>query len=192
MSKSKARLGRFFVVSAPSGTGKTTMVRRVLGEFPDLGRSISYTTRPPRVGERDGFDYYFVDEKSFREMVHGGRFFEWEEVHGALYGTPREPLTRRREEGKDTILDIDTRGALNLKESFPDSFLIFLSPPSLIALEERLRKRRTEEEGSLRRRLEDARREMEEKDRFDYVIMNDNLDLAYEKLKEIIRRERSS
>lgn len=168
------------------------MVRRVLGEFPDLGRSISYTTRPPRVGERDGFDYYFVDEKSFREMVHGGRFFEWEEVHGALYGTPREPLTRRREEGKDTILDIDTRGALNLKESFPDSFLIFLSPPSLIALEERLRKRRTEEEGSLRRRLEDARREMEEKDRFDYVIMNDNLDLAYEKLKEIIRRERSS
>lgn len=179
-------MGRFFVISAPSGTGKTTLVSRLLREMPDLGRSVSWTTRPPRAGEKEGIDYHFIDEKTFREMAHEDRFFEWEEVHGFFYGTPKEPLLERRKKGKDTVLDIDTRGALNLKQAFPESCLIFLLPPSLAVLEERLRSRRTEEEVSLKRRMENARREIAEKDKFDYVIINDDLDRAYREVKKII------
>jgi guanylate kinase len=175
-----------FAISAPSGTGKTTLVKRLLQEAPDLGRSVSCTTRSPRAGEEDGRDYHFIDEKTFREMERQNRFFEWEEVHGAFYGTPRETLVKRRQEGKDTILDIDTRGALNLKKEFPDSCLIFLLPPSLSALEERLRNRKTEEEVSFKRRMENARREIAEKDKFDYVIINDDVNRAYEEMRRII------
>jgi guanylate kinase len=158
--------------------------------MPDLERSVSWTTRPPRPGEKEGVDYRFIDEKTFREMVREDRFFEWEEVHGSFYGTPREPLLQRRREGKDTVFDIDTRGALNLKQAFPESCLVFLLPPSLAVLEERLRRRRTEEEVSLKRRMENARREIAEKDKFDYVIINDDLDRAYEKLREIVFKEK--
>lgn len=119
-------------------------------------------------------------------MVGQGLFFEWEEVHGALYGTPKAPILKRRDEGLDTILDIDTRGALNLKKTYPDSRLIFLMPPSIEALEQRLRQRKTEGEFSLKRRMENARREMGEKDKFDYVIINDDLDRAYQELRNII------
>lgn len=182
--------GRFFVISAPSGTGKTTIVQRLLKEFPDLHRSISCTTRAKRPGEKNGQDYLFVDENSFREMVNCGDFFEWEEVHGALYGTPKGALLKAREGGGDTVLDIDTRGALNLKKSFPDSCLIFLLPPSLQVLEERLRSRQTEEAVSMKRRLENARREMGEKKNFNYVIINDDLNRAYEEVRDIILRKK--
>lgn len=180
-----------FILSAPSGTGKTTLLKRLLAEFPKIGRSVSCTTRPPRSEERDGRDYYFVDEKKFRRMVKEGRFFEWEEVHGFFYGTLREHLIGCQGEGKDTVLDIDTRGALNVKKEFPGARLIFLMPPSLQVLEERLRRRQTEGEDSLKLRLEDARREIAEKDRFDYVIVNDDLDQAYEGLRRIVLRERT-
>ena len=190
MNRKKPPLGRFFVVSAPSGTGKTTLLKRLLSEFGTLGRSVSCTTRPPRPGEREGEDYYFIGEPAFRDRVRQDQFFEWEEVHGALYGTPKAPLLLRREEGKDTVFDLDTRGALSLKRSFPDSCLIFLGPPSLEALEKRLRTRRTESEPALRLRLEDARREMEEQDKYDYVIINDDLQQAYQELKEIFRNAR--
>jgi len=189
-SKENRRLGRFFSLSAPSGTGKTTLLKRLLAEFPEIGISISCTTRSPRPGEKDGRDYYFIDEKKFQQMVQESQFFEWEEVHGSFYGTPKQRLIERLREGKDTILDIDTRGALSIKREFPDACLIFLMPPSLTALEERLRVRRTEGEGSLRRRLEDARREIAEKDKFDYVIINDDLDKAYEELRQIVQREK--
>lgn len=184
--------GLFFTVSAPSGTGKTTVVKRLLKDHPEIGRSVSYTTREPRAGEKEGVDYYFTDEKTFREMKDRGRFFEWEEVHGACYGTPKEPLLKRRQEGKDTVLDIDTRGALNLKRQFPDTYCIFLVPPSLKVLEERLRSRMTEGETSLKRRLENARQEMGEKNRFDCVIINDDLERAYEEVKRIILQHRDS
>ncbi len=123
-------------------------------------------------------------------MVNQGEFFEWEEVHGDFYGTPKGPLILRREQGKDTILDIDMRGALNLKRAYPDSHLIFLLPPSLEALEKRLRSRKTEGEAALQRRLENARREIAEKDNFDYVIMNDDIDRAYNELRRIIDKVR--
>lgn len=123
-------------------------------------------------------------------MIREDRFFEWEEVHGALYGTPKESLLKRRAEGRDTVLDIDTRGALNLKKTFPDSCLIFLLPPSLPVLEERLKKRRTEEERERKRRLEDARREIAEKEKFDHVVVNDDVDRAYQEIRRIIDQVR--
>ena len=189
-SRTLSNGGLFFVVSAPSGTGKTTLVNRLLAEFPEIRRSVSCTTRPPRHGEKEGVDYYFIDDGKFREMVNQGLFFEWEEVHGAFYGTPKAPIIKRRDDGLDTILDIDTRGALNLKRAYPDSRLIFLMPPSIEVLEQRLRRRKTEEEVSLKRRMENARREMIEKDKFDYVIINDELDRAYQELRNIIGKAR--
>ena len=184
--------GKFFTLSAPSGTGKTTLLMRVLREFPDLERSVSCTTRPPRPGEKDGVSYRFVDEKTFREMIQNDGFFEWEEVHGHFYGTPKAPLIARREKGRDTILDIDTRGAMSVKKSYPDSCAIFLMPPSIEVLEQRLRARQTESEASLARRLNNARMEMNEKNKFDYVIVNDELDRAFEEMKRLIVLERKS
>lgn len=186
----KKKVGRFFVLSAPSGSGKTTLLNRLLAEFPDLVLSVSCTTRKMRPGERDGVDYRFVSEAEFRRMVEGGEFFEWEEVHGALYGTPKGPVLERRAKGQDTVLDLDTRGALNFKRAYPESGLIFIAPPSLDELEKRLRRRQTEAETSLQRRLENARREIAEKDRFDYVIINDDLDRAYVELKGIFLRSK--
>lgn len=186
-----ARLGRLFVVSAPSGTGKTTLVRKILKEVPGCVRSISVTTRKPRSGEADGVDYRFVSEGAFREMVDRGDLFEWEEVHDHCYGTPRAPLEARRREGRDILLDIDTRGALSIKRSYPDSCLIFLAPPSEAALEQRLRARKTEGEVSLRKRLEAARLEMAEKKRFDYVILNDDLEQAFREVRKIIEAKRA-
>ena len=189
LSNSRKGKGRFFTISAPSGTGKTTLVVRLLKEFPNLKRSISCTTRPPRPGEKEGVDYYFLDRETFEKMLKKDSFFEHEEVHGAFYGTPKAPILQRRAEGLDTILDIDTRGAQNLKKAFPDTCSIFLMPPSLEVLEERLRKRQTEEESSLQRRLQDARSQMDEHDKFDYVIMNDDVDRAYEQLRKIILKK---
>ena len=181
--------GRFFTISAPSGTGKTTIIQKVLPSFPDIKESISCTTRAPRPGERDGVDYYFVDEKTFEDMVTRGELFEWAKVHGAYYGTPKTPLLKRRQEGKDTFLDVDTQGAFNLKRAYPDTCALFLMPPSLEDLEKRLRSRKTESEKSLRIRLENARREIGEKDQFDYVIINDSVDRAVGEITRILKRE---
>ncbi len=188
---SRKKKGRIFVISAPSGTGKTTLLNRLLADYPTMKRSVSCTTRSPRPGEHEGVDYHFVNEAEFRRLTEEGGFFEWEEVHGAFYGTPKGPLVQRHEAGLDTVLDIDTRGARSVKKDFPDACLIFLMPPSLDELEQRLRSRHTEEESSLRRRLENARREMGEKNRFDYVIINYDLDRAYGELKSMVSGYRS-
>ncbi len=179
-------LGRFFAISAPSGAGKTTLVNRLLKEFPDIGRSISCTTRKPRLGEKDGVDYFFIDKEKFQDMIRKDLFFEWEEVHGACYGTPKGPLLKRRDQGQHTILDIDTRGGLTIKKAFPDSCIIFLLPPSLKDLETRLRGRKTDPEEAIQRRLEDARTQIAERSKFDYVVINDDLDRAYNKIRKII------
>ncbi len=131
-----------------------------------------------------------MEESRFRDMVREGAFFEWEEMHGRYYGTPKEPLLRRRDAGLDTVFDIDVRGAMNLKKAYPDTCSIFIIPPSLGVLEERLRRRRSEDEAAMARRLADARREMEEQDHFDYVIINDDLERAYGELKSVIEKER--
>ncbi|HEX5036815.1 MAG TPA: guanylate kinase [bacterium] len=185
-----SKTGRIFVVSAPSGAGKTTLLNRLLADFPDIARSVSCTTRPPRAGEKEGVDYYYVDEKTFRDMAQKDAFFEWEEVHSFFYGTPKPPLVDRRKKGLDTVLDIDTRGAMSVRRAFPDAVLIFLMPPSIEALEARLKGRQTEAPEALKKRLENARAEMAEQDKFDYVIINDDVDRAYSELKTIISGRR--
>lgn len=166
------------------------MLNRLLADFPDIARSVSCTTRPPRSGERDGVDYVFLDDETFREMVQKDLFFEWEEVHSSFYGTPKGPLVERRALGLDTVLDIDIRGAMSLRRAYPDACLIFLLPPSLEALEDRLKARRTEAPEALKRRLDNAKREMAERDKFDYVIINDNVDRAYQELRAIVDKVR--
>ncbi len=190
MMSSPYRPGRYFVLSAPSGAGKTTLSNRLFADFPDIGASVSCTTRPPRAGERNGIDYHFIDDALFRRRMDEGLFFEWEEVHGFLYGTPKEELLDRRARGEDTILDIDVKGALSIKKAFPESLLIFVMPPSLEDLEKRLMARKTEGEETLKRRLENAKREMAERDKFDYIIVNDDLDRAYDELKSILLKNR--
>lgn len=187
---SNSRKSLFIVISAPSGTGKTTVDRKVLSQLTDCLRSISVTTRKPRSGEREEVDYRFVTPARFQKMIDQGDFFEWEEVHGFLYGTPKVNLGEATRKGVDLLLDIDVRGALSIKKGYPESVLIFLSPPSLEVLEARLRGRRTEGEESLQQRLKAARREMEAKKEFDYVIINDELDQAVREVIEIIRQER--
>lgn len=182
----KASTGRLFVLSAPSGAGKTTLVNRLLKDVPQIECSISCTTRKPRPGEKEGVEYYFVTSEKFQEMIRAGEFFEYEEVHGYFYGTPKAPLMERRNQGLDTVLDVDTRGALSVKKAFPDSLTIFLMPPSIEVLEERLRRRQTESESSLQRRLQDAKDQLLEKENFDYVVINDDIERAYQEVLNIL------
>lgn len=183
---SREKSGLFFVISAPSGTGKTTLVRKILNEIPNTVPSISVTTRPPRPGEKEGVDYYFVSQEKFKEMKDRREFFESEEVHGYLYGTPRAALEKAQQNGKIIVLDIDVRGALTFKKNYPESCLVFLSPPSQAVLERRLRSRRTEPEASLKRRLEAAAVEMREKEKFDCVIINDDLENAFRETQKVL------
>ncbi|MBI4373305.1 MAG: guanylate kinase [Deltaproteobacteria bacterium] len=187
---SSERKGILFAVSAPSGAGKTTICKRILSELGGIVGSISVTTRGKRVGERDRFDYYFVDEERFREMQDQGELYEWQEIHGHFYGTPRKSFEEATRSGNDVLFDIDTRGALTIKRDFPESCLIFLKPPSPDVLEKRLKGRKTEEDDSLARRLRAAGEELKQQDQFDYVIINDNLEDAVREIHTIIESER--
>lgn len=189
------RKGLLFVVSAPSGTGKTTLCRAMLKLFPDLYFSVSYTTRPPRPGDEDGKDYHFVSPQEFQEMIDRGDFAEWAEVFGHRYGTSRVLLDRIREEGRDVLLDIDVQGARQLRDKSLEGIFIFILPPSLEELKRRLSSRKTEEEEALKRRLKKAGEEMAEARHYDYLVINDAVGKAREQMRAIIlaehcRRER--
>ncbi|MBI3988474.1 MAG: guanylate kinase [candidate division NC10 bacterium] len=178
------------VVSAPSGAGKTSLCERTAAELPDLVHAVSFTTRPPRPHERDGRDYYFVDQQTFQRMIDKGEFFEWAEVHGHLYGTARSELEKHLAEGKDVALDIDTQGAKQMKRIFPQGVFIFIVPPSLKMLEERLRRRKTDSEAEIRRRLKKALEEIRYYKEYQYVIVNDTFKRAVSEMKAIITAER--
>ncbi len=178
------------VVSAPSGAGKTSLCERAVAELPGLVHAVSFTTRPPRPHERDGRDYYFVDEQTFRRMVDQGEFLEWAKVHGHLYGTARSELEKHLAEGNDVILDLDTQGAAQLKRIFPQGVFIFIVPPDLKMLEERLRRRETDSEEEIRRRLKKALDEIRHYKEYQYVIVNDLLERAVAEMKAIITAER--
>jgi len=180
--------GRIFVISAPSGCGKTTLLKKLLKEKRlKLIHSISMTSRPPREDEKDGEDYVFVSEKEFRGKVKKGEFLEWEENFGNLYGTPKRFVEDALKKGTKVLLSIDVKGAMNIRSEYPcNSTLIFILPPSLAVLEERLRKRKTDGSYVISNRLKIAREEMTYKDRYDYSIVNDNLNVAYRKLRDII------
>lgn len=178
------------VVSAPSGAGKTSLCERAVAELPGLVHAVSFTTRPPRPHERDGRDYYFVDEQTFRRMVDQGEFLEWAKVHGHLYGTARSELEKHLTEGNDVVLDLDTQGAAQLKRIFPQGVFIFIVPPDLKMLEERLRRRETDSEEEIRRRLKKALEEIQHYKEYQYVIVNDVLERAVAEMKAIITAER--
>ena len=181
---------KLFVVSAPSGSGKTTLCNKLLKDDLALERSISMTTRPPRPGEKNGVDYRFVSEKYFRETVKKNGFLEHEENFGYLYGTPKKFIESRLKKGKNVLLSIDVKGAMKVRRQYPkESVLIFILPPSLDALKNRLCSRSSEDKGAISARLELAEREIAYKTRYDYTVVNDRLDAAYKRLKKIILSE---
>jgi guanylate kinase len=180
MMDATARNGRCIILSAPSGAGKTTIVRHLLGSGLGLAFSVSATTRSARPGEVDGRDYHFISEERFRQHVLAGDMVEWEEVYpGRLYGTLRSEIDRIRDTGHHAVFDIDVVGGLRLKELFGDRALaIFVAPPSMDVLEHRLRSRGTETEAALRTRLDKARAELSRAPGFDHILVNDDLDRA--------------
>ena len=182
--------GILFVISAPSGAGKTTVVRRLVRTAPGLEFSVSYTTRPPREAEQGGRDYHFLDRTEFEAMVAAGRFLEWAEVHGQLYGTGLEVTRDALAGGADLVLDIDVQGASQVRAGDVASVSTMLLPPDFETLRDRLLGRASEPETERVRRLEQARKEAQDYAKFDYVVVNDDLDRAVEGLVAIVRAER--
>ncbi len=178
------------VVSAPSGAGKTTVVARVLRELGGIRFSVSHTTRAPRGAERDGVEYHFVDGAAFEGLRNEGRLLEWAEVHGNLYGTAVEEIERASGAGVDILLDLDVQGAAQVRERIPEAVTVFVLPPSYEVLEGRLRGRGQDDEATIRRRLAAAGREIDAFEKYDYVIVNDDLEACVEELKSIVRAAR--
>ena len=184
------RRGTLFVVSAPSGAGKTTLCREMRLRLSDLAYSVSVTTRAPRPGEIDGTDFRFVSEAQFHDLLAKSEMAEWATVHGNLYGTPAAPLEAALHAGRDVLLDIDTQGAAQLRERYPDAVLIFVVAPSMRELEQRLRERRSDSEREITRRLHRAGEEVMLWRRYDYLIVNRDVKEAMEQLESIIQAER--
>jgi len=182
--------GRLFIVSAPSGTGKTTLCRKLTASIPKLRFSVSYTTRPKRKGEINNVHYSFVNEKRFKDMIAKGEFAEWAMVHGNLYGTSIKRLKELIGKGYDVILDIDTQGALQMRRLFKDAVYIFLVPPSMKELENRLKGRMSESDEAIKSRLKRAREEIISYKNYDYVVVNDYLKKAIEDVTSIIMAAR--
>ena len=179
-----------FIISAPSGSGKSTLVSRLLNETENLTFSVSYTTRRPRGAEIDGQAYHFIDRQEFERRVQTQEFLEHADVFGNYYGTHVSVLEIARKQGKDLVLDIDVQGAAQLKKRIPDAVSIFVLPPSREILEQRLRARSQDAEAVIIRRLADAAREIRDYRLYDYVLVNNDLNLAVETLKAIVRAER--
>ncbi len=182
--------GLVFIISGPSGVGKSTLRKEVMSCCDSLKYSVSYTTRPPRRGEQDGIDYTFISHDVFTKMKEEGKFAEWARVHGNYYGTPREPILRWTEEGLDVILEIDVQGAMQVKNSFPEEVFIFIAPPSLTDLERRLRWRKTDQEDDILLRMTNAHLELDSIRDYNYLIVNDRLEEAVKKFHAIIIAER--
>jgi len=184
------RRGSLVVVSAPSGAGKTTLCHEVRSVVPDLYYSVSYTTRAPRPGEIDGTDFHFVDEARFVTMRGRDEFAEWATVHGHLYGTPARGLESALGRGFDVLLDIDTHGARQLRQRYPEAVSVFIMAPSMAELEERLRDRKSDALGDIERRLSRAREEIAAWRQYDYLIINRDVKEAVDQLATIIQAER--
>ena len=192
--RSQTREGDLFVLSAPSGAGKSTLIRSLFKRFPDLAErlafSVSHTTRAPREGEIDGKDYLFVDERTFKSMADDGRFLEWAEVHGHLKGTSVAEVERLQQAGRDVLLEIDVQGAAQIRRRAPGAISIFVLPPSYEVLERRLRGRASDSADQITRRLRDAVSEIRECVEYNYVIVNDDLDVACRALAAIFHARR--
>ena len=192
-SRGGARLGRrgtLFVVSAPSGAGKTTLCREARLVIPDLAYSVSATTRAPRPGEVNGVDFRFISEREFRSMLERNELAEWATVHGNLYGTPSKPLEAALATGKEVLLDIDTQGAAQLRQRYREAVLIFIVAPSMAELEQRLRERGADDERDIARRLARAREEIKLWRTYDYLIINRDVKEAMDQLLAVMQAER--
>ncbi|MCR4419975.1 MAG: guanylate kinase [Clostridia bacterium] len=182
--------GLLLVVSGPSGAGKGTVCRELRRRVPSLKYSISATTRPPRPGEQQGVDYYFVSEEEFLRFRAENRLLEWARIHDHYYGTPRQPVVEALTRGEDILLEIDVQGAKQVKEGLPEAVTVFLLPPSYQELCRRLRTRGTEDAEQIGRRLQVARGEMEEAVHYDYLVVNDYVNLAADRIEAIILAEK--
>lgn len=185
--------GQLFVISAPSGAGKTTILKTVLKELPAVGFSVSHTTRTPRPGEENGRDYFFVNREEFAALREAGDFLEWAEVHGNFYGTSEQAVDSHLASGRDLILDIDVQGAEQLKaRPGLSATFIFIAPPTLTELKRRLSGRQTESAETIALRLQNATRELQAAERYDYIIINDDLDQARAMLTAIVLEKRAA
>ena len=183
------REGILFVLSAPSGAGKTTLCKRMIDLFDKLGHSVSFTTRPKRGDEQDGIDYHFVDVETFQGMIEKNAFVEWAKVHDNYYGTALSTLEEARRQGRDVLLDIDFQGAHQLKRQGVEAVFVFIAPPDMVELERRLRQRGTDSDEVIARRIDNARGELQEARWYDYIVVNDNVDKATGQLQGIIEAE---
>ena len=186
-----AKPGHLFIVSAPSGAGKSTLCRAMLKRFSDLLYSISYTTRAPRTGEQNGVDYYFIPRDEFEDGIARNRWAEWAEVHGNYYGTSAEFLDQWLSAGHDILLDIDVQGTRQILERYPEGVTIFILPPTLAVLKKRLEARRTDSPAVIALRLENAQKEMAQKDIYRHIVINDRLPEATAEMIAIFESYRS-
>ncbi|MFP4083813.1 MAG: guanylate kinase [Desulfonatronovibrio sp.] len=182
--------GILLTISAPSGTGKSTLIKMLTREYPEFGFSISYTTRAPRPGEKNGKDYFFIDAQEFTSLIKQNFFAEWAKVHGNYYGTPRKQVLQAINSGQSLIFDIDVQGASQLKKNLNTGLFVFIFPPSLKILENRLRQRGSEDAETIRQRISNAAQEIRQSSLFDFWIINDDLDTACNELKTLIRAEK--
>ena len=180
--------GRLIVISAPSGAGKTSIARAILERTPHTRFSVSATTRPKRDTEREGIDYFFLTKEEFLRRVEAGEFAEWEEIYGEYYGTLRSEIDRALAMGERILFDVDVKGGLSIKRLYPEALLVFIEPPSLDILRERLRNRKTEDPETLRRRLARVPMEMELGKSFDHQVVNDRLDRAIGEVEQIVQQ----
>lgn len=183
MSETK---GKIIVISSPSGGGKTTIVRKILAEFPEIVFSVSATTRPKRADEIEGVHYFFLSEKEFEEKIKNNEFIEWERFYDYYYGTLKTFVLDNIEKGKTVLLEIDVKGALSVKKLFPDAVLIFIDVPSFDELVNRLKKRKTETEADLQKRIDRAKMELSYKDKFDYIFINKDLEEVTSQIKSLL------
>lgn len=183
--------GKLFIISGCSGVGKGTLLKMFLENNPDIKLSISATTRTPRANEEDGVNYFFISKDEFQEAIENNEFLEYAEFSGNFYGTKKNFVEKTLNQGTDLILEIEVKGAKQVKSKMPDAITIFIMPPSPQTLEDRLRGRHTEDEETIQKRLHEAKREIEAGSKFDYQVINDNLDESLLNLQNIINTERN-
>ena len=184
--------GKLFVISGPSGTGKGTICERIINENDDVALSVSMTTREPREGEIDGVNYYFVSDDEFQKVIDEDGFLEYACVYRHSYGTPKQAVLSKLEQGIDVILEIDTQGAMNIKKKYPEGVFIFIKPPSLQELRHRIESRGKDDQETIELRLSEAEKEMGLIDEYDHCVVNDDLDEAVEKVRNIMKEEKNA
>jgi guanylate kinase len=180
--------GKIIAISSPSGGGKTSIVKRILKDFPEIVFSVSATTRPKRKNEVDGLDYFFLSEEEFKKKISNDEFIEWERFYDYYYGTLKSYVIDNIKNGVSVLFEIDVNGALSLKKIYPDSILIFIDPPSFDELIKRLKQRKTESEEDLQKRIDRAKMELSLKDKFDHIFVNDELEKVYQNVKSLIKK----